>query len=82
MLSIFSTNSKNLTTFTSSTLSSARNSLRSFLARMDIPLQVWHLVEVMQKDFNRHHMMQVTITENQFVTIGMISQITEKVGMD
>ena len=35
------------------------------LARMDIPIQVWHTVEVMQTDFNEHHMMQVPITENQ-----------------
>ena len=40
-----------------------------FLARMDIPIQVWHMVEVMRKDFNGHHMMQVPITENQLGTI-------------
>ena len=36
-----------------------------FLARMDIPIQVWHMVEVMQRDFNEHHMTQVPMTENQ-----------------
>ena len=30
-----------------------------FLARMDIPIQVWYMVEVMGRDFNEHHMMQV-----------------------
>ena len=25
-----------------------------FLARMDIPIQVWHMVEVMRRDFNEH----------------------------
>ena len=36
-----------------------------FLARMDIPIQVWHMVEVMRRDINEHHMMQVPLTENQ-----------------
>ena len=36
-----------------------------FLARVDIPIQVWHMVEVMRRDFNEYHMMQVPITENQ-----------------
>ena len=26
-----------------------------FLTRMDIPIQVWHMVELMQRDFNEHH---------------------------
>ena len=38
-----------------------------FLARMDIPIQVWHMVEVMRRDFSEHHMMQVPITENQLL---------------
>ena len=25
-----------------------------FLARMDIPIQVWHMVELMRRDFNEH----------------------------
>ena len=29
-----------------------------FLARMDIRFQVWHMVEVMRRDFNEHHMNQ------------------------
>ena len=36
-----------------------------FLARMDIPIQVWLLVEVMRRDFNEHNMTQVPLTENQ-----------------
>ena len=30
-----------------------------FLARMDIPNQVWHMVEVMRRDFSEHHITQV-----------------------
>ena len=26
-----------------------------FLTRMDIPIQIWHMVEVMRLDFNEHH---------------------------
>ena len=29
----------------------------NFLARMDIPIQVWHMVEVMRRGSNEHHMM-------------------------
>ena len=36
-----------------------------FLAPMDIPIQVWHMVEVMHRDFNEHHTTQVLPTENQ-----------------
>ena len=35
-----------------------------FLARVDIPIQVWHMMEMMRRDFREHHMMQVPITEN------------------
>ena len=35
-----------------------------FLARMAIPIHIWHMLEVMRWDFNEHHMMQVPITEN------------------
>ena len=31
-----------------------------FLVRMDIPIQVWHMVEVMRRDFNEHHTTEVT----------------------
>ena len=52
-----------------------------FLARMDIPIQVWHMVEVMRRDFNEHHMMKVPITENQLGTIQMMEEVSEHVGM-
>ena len=53
-----------------------------FLARMDIPIQVWHMVEVMRRDFNEHHMMQVPITENQLGTTQMMEEVSEHVGMN
>ena len=53
-----------------------------FLARMDIPIQVWHMVEVMRRDFNEHHMMQVPITENQLGTMQMMEEVSEHVGMN
>ena len=53
-----------------------------FLARMDIPIQVWHMVEVMRRDFNEHHMMQVPITENQLGTMQMMEEVPEHVGMN
>ena len=52
-----------------------------FLARMDIPIQVWHMVEVMRRDFNEHHMMQVPITENQLGTMQMMGEVSDHVGM-
>ena len=51
-----------------------------FLARMDIPIQVWHMVEVMRKDFNEHHMMQVAMTENQLGEMQMKEEVAEHVG--
>ena len=45
-----------------------------FLARMDIPIQVWHMVEVMRRDFNEHHKTQVPITENHFATMQMMEE--------
>ena len=53
-----------------------------FLARVDIPIQVWHMVEMMQKDFSEHHMMQVPITENQLGTMQMMEEVSEHVGMN
>ena len=50
-----------------------------FLARMDIPIQVWHMVEVMRRDFNEHHMMQVVITENQLGTMQMMGEVSDHV---
>ena len=53
-----------------------------FVARMDIPIQVWHMVEVMRRDFNEHHMMQVPITENQLGTMQMMEEVSDHVGMN
>ena len=53
-----------------------------FLARMGIPIQVWHMVEVMRKDFNEQHMMQVPITENQLGTVQTMEEVTEHVGIN
>ena len=53
-----------------------------FLVRMDIPIQVWHMVEVMRRDFREHHLMQVSITENQLETMQMMEEVTEHVGMN
>ena len=53
-----------------------------FLARMRIPIQVWHIVEVMRRDFTEHHMMQVPITENQLGTMQMMAEVSDHVGMN
>ena len=50
-----------------------------FLARIDISIQV---VEVMRRDFNDHHMMQVPITENQLRTMQMVEEVSDHVGMN
>ena len=52
-----------------------------FLARMDIPIQVWHMVEVMRRDFNEHHITQVPPTENQLGEMQMMEEVAEHVGM-
>ena len=53
-----------------------------FLARMDISIQIWHTVEVMRRDFNEHHMMQVPITENQLEEMQMMEEVSDHVGMN
>ena len=53
-----------------------------FLARMDIPIQVWHMVEVMQRDSNEHHITQVPKTENQFGEMQMMEEVAEHVEMN
>ena len=53
-----------------------------FLARMDIPIQVWHMVEMMRRDFTEHHMMQVPITEKQLGTTQMMGEVSDRVGMN
>ena len=53
-----------------------------FLARMDIPIQVWHMVEVMRRDFNEHHMTQVPMTENHLEEVQMMEEFSDHVGMN
>ena len=53
-----------------------------FLARMDIPIQIWHMVEVMRRDFNEHHIAQVPPTENQLGEMQMMEEVAEHVGMN
>ena len=53
-----------------------------FLARMDIPIQVWHMVEMMRRDFNEHHITQVPPTENQLREMQMMEEVAEHVGMN
>ena len=53
-----------------------------FLARMDIPIQVWQMVEVMRRVFNEHHMTQVPMTENQLEEILMMEEVSDHVGMN
>ena len=49
---------------------------------MDIPIQVWHLVEMMHRDFNEHHITQVTMTENFFGEMQMMEEVAEHGGMN
>ena len=53
-----------------------------FLARMDIPIQVWHMVEVMRRDFNEHHITQVPPTENQLGEMQMMEEVAEHGGIN
>ena len=53
-----------------------------FLARMDIPIQVWQMVEVMRRDFNDHHIRQVPPTENQLGEMQTMEEVAEHVGMN
>ena len=41
-----------------------------------------HMVEVMQRDFNEHHMTQVPMTENQLEEMLMMEKISDHVGMN
>ena len=53
-----------------------------FLAQMEIAIQVWHMVEVMQSDFNELHIKQVPMTENQFEEMQMLEEVSDHVGMN
>ena len=49
---------------------------------MDIPIQAWHMVEVMRRDFNEHHMTQVPMTENQLEEPTRMEEVSDHVGMN
>ena len=53
-----------------------------FLARKDVSIQGWHMVEKMQKDFHVHHMTQVPMPENQLKEMQMIEELSDHVGMN
>ena len=53
-----------------------------FLTRMDIPIQAWHMVEVLRRDFNEQHIAQVLPTENQLGEMQMMEEKAEHVGMN
>ena len=53
-----------------------------FLALMDIPIQVWQMVELMRRDFNEHFMMQVPMTEIQLGEMQMMEEVSEHVVMN
>ena len=53
-----------------------------FPARMDIPIQVWPLVEVIRRDFNEHHMTHVPMAENQLGELQMMEEVSDHVGMN
>ena len=45
------------------------------LVRIDIQMQVWHMVEVMRRDLNEPLKTRVPITENQLVKLRMIEEV-------
>ena len=56
--------------------------LWAFLAQMDVPIQVWHIIEIMRRDFSEHRQIHVPITENQVGTVGMIFYIAQQIEMN
>ena len=52
-----------------------------FRARMDNPIQVWHMVEMMRIDFNEHHITQVLMTEIQLGEMRIMKEVAEHVGL-
>ena len=53
-----------------------------FLARMDIPIQVWHMVELKRRHFKEQQVTQVPMIENQLGEIQMMEEVAEHVGMN
>ena len=52
-----------------------------FLARMDFPIQVWHMEE-MRRDFNKNHITQIPPTENQLGKMQLMEEVAEHVGLN
>ena len=53
-----------------------------FLALIDIAIQIWHMVEVMRRDFNEHQITLILMTENQLGEMQMMEEVCEHVGMN
>ena len=53
-----------------------------FLARVEVLIQVWHMLEVMRRVFNEHHMTQVPMTSNQLEEMQVMEEVSEHVGMN
>ena len=51
------------------------------LARMEIAIQVCHMVKVMRRDFNKHHITWVPMTENHLGERQMMEEVADHVGM-
>ena len=49
---------------------------------MDIPIQIWHMEEVIRRDFNEHHMTQVPTTESQLEEMQMMEEVSDQVGVN
>ena len=49
---------------------------------MNVKIQVWHMIEIMRRDFSEHHQMLLTITENQIGMMERMSEIADQVGID
>ena len=50
--------------------------------RKDIPIQVWHIVEVLRRDLNEHLMTEVPKTVNQLVEKQTMEEVPEHVGLN
>ena len=53
-----------------------------FLPPMDIPIQVWPMVEAMSRDFNELHIAQVPMTENQPGETQKMEEVAEHGGIN
>ena len=51
------------------------------LAQMELFIQ-WLMMEMMRRDFNEHHMVQLPILENQLGAMDIMKKVSEHVGMN